>query len=59
MKLEIIDGVILVTGSTNLSIAAETLQDNELTVRYAPLECIEARIRVDAIHAHMLAKQRS
>jgi hypothetical protein len=54
MKLEIIDGVILVTGSTNLSMAAETLQDNELTVRYAPIECIEARMRIDAIHSHML-----
>lgn len=56
LKLEIIDGVFLATGSTNLSIGAETLQDNELTVRYAPIECIEARIRVDAIHAHMLTK---
>jgi phosphatidylserine/phosphatidylglycerophosphate/cardiolipin synthase-like enzyme len=56
LKLEIIDGVILCTGSTNLSMGAETLQDNELTVRFAPLECIEARIRVDAIHAHMLER---
>lgn len=53
-KVEIIDGVILVGGSTNLSMAAERLQDNELTVRFAPLECIEARMRIDAIHAHMV-----
>lgn len=56
LKLEMIDGVYLITGSTNQSISAETLQDNELTIRYAPLECIEARMRVDAIHQHMLAK---
>lgn len=54
MKLMIIDGVFLVTGSTNWSTAAETLQDNELTVRYSPIECAEARIRVNQIHAHML-----
>jgi hypothetical protein len=58
LKLEIIDGVFLSTGSTNLSIAGETLQDNELTVRYAPLECIEAKMRIDAIHAHMIAKEK-
>jgi phosphatidylserine/phosphatidylglycerophosphate/cardiolipin synthase-like enzyme len=56
MKLMMIDGTILVTGSTNWSDAAEHLQDNELTVTISPARAPGARIRVDAIHAHMLAK---
>lgn len=57
MKLMIIDGTILVTGSTNWSDAAEHLQDNELTVTIHPARAAEARLRIDAIHAHMLAKK--
>ena len=54
MKLMVVDGVWLVTGSTNWSDAAEHLQDNELTVRYSPIEANEARIRTAHIHQHML-----
>lgn len=57
MKLMAIDGTILVGGSTNWSDAAEHLQDNELTVTISPARASEARMRIDAIHAHMLAKQ--
>lgn len=56
MKLLVVDGTILVSGSTNWSDAAEHLQDNELTVTIHPARAAEARIRIDAIHAHMLAK---
>lgn len=55
MKILIVDGVWLVTGSTNWSDAAEHLQDNELTIRYSPIEANEARIRVSQIHQHMLS----
>lgn len=56
MKEVIIDGVFLVTGSTNWSIGAETKQDNQLTVIADAYVCAEARARIDAIHANMLAK---
>jgi phosphatidylserine/phosphatidylglycerophosphate/cardiolipin synthase-like enzyme len=56
MKMLVVDGVWLVTGSTNWSDAAEHLQDNELTIRYSPIEANEARIRVAHIHSHMLGQ---
>jgi phosphatidylserine/phosphatidylglycerophosphate/cardiolipin synthase-like enzyme len=56
MKLLIIDGSVLVTGSTNWSDPGETLQDNELTVTLSAAKAAEARMRVDQIHQHMLSK---
>lgn len=55
MKLLVIDGAVLVSGSTNWSGAAETLQDNELTVALNTARANEARLRITAIHRHMLA----
>lgn len=53
MKLVVIDGAIVASGSTNWSDAAETLQDNELTVTLDPARANDARLRITAIHRHM------
>jgi phosphatidylserine/phosphatidylglycerophosphate/cardiolipin synthase-like enzyme len=53
-KMAIIDGVWLITGSTNWSTSGETLQDNELTVSYDPVECARARTVLDIEHDKML-----
>lgn len=55
-KMVIIDGLWLVSGSTNWSTSAATLQDNELTVAYDPVGCAEATAILAIEHDHALAQ---
>lgn len=54
LKEAVIDGRIVVTGSTNWSAQGEQAQSNQLTVLFDRAEAHLARCRIDAIHAHIL-----
>ncbi len=54
LKVIIVDGIDVITGSTNLSDGGESKQDNEMTVRRDPMVAAKYRARVDAIHSNMV-----
>lgn len=53
-KLMVIDGLFLITGSTNWSFGGEAEQDNQLTLTRDPIACAEARAVIDLDHDVML-----
>lgn len=53
-KLLVVDGLYLITGSTNWSFGGEELQDNQLTLSREPLAAAEARTVIDLDHDDML-----
>ncbi len=53
-KLLVVDGLYLVTGSTNWSFGGEIDQDNQLTLSRDPIACAEARAVIDLDHDVML-----
>jgi phosphatidylserine/phosphatidylglycerophosphate/cardiolipin synthase-like enzyme len=53
-KLMVIDGLYLVSGSTNWSFGGEEMQDNQLTLARNPLFSSEARAVIDLDHDGML-----
>ncbi len=53
-KLLVVDGLYLITGSTNWSFGGEELQDNQLTLSRDPLSAAEARTIIDLDHDDML-----
>lgn len=53
-KMIVIDGLVTIAGSTNLSESGETKQNNEAVIVWDAVFAAEARARIDVIHDEML-----
>jgi phosphatidylserine/phosphatidylglycerophosphate/cardiolipin synthase-like enzyme len=58
MKMVIIDGLDVITGSTNWSDNGQTQQDNQLTVIRDYSLAAHSRARIDAIHANIVNREK-
>jgi phosphatidylserine/phosphatidylglycerophosphate/cardiolipin synthase-like enzyme len=55
-KMIVVDGLVTITGSTNLSDSGERKQNNECLVVFDAVFAAEARARIDLIHSEMAAQ---
>lgn len=55
-KMVVIDGLVTVCGSTNLSDSGESKQNNEALIVWDAVFAAEARARIDVIHNEMRAQ---
>lgn len=58
LKVLIVDGLYVVTGSTNWSLGGETKQDNQLVVHRSAVVAAAYRTKLDIDHDFMLAQMR-
>jgi hypothetical protein len=58
-KMIVIDGLVTVCGSTNLSDSGESKQNNEAVIVWDAVFAAEARARIDIIHNEMLTQMQA
>ncbi len=59
LKVLIVDGLYVVSGSTNWSLSGEQQQDNQLTLQNDPVIAAEFRTILDRNHAAMLMQEKT